>query len=112
MMRIVDLDQRGGLQIVRIDDAAIGFVVIAAQEGIDLADEGLDLHTIDRILGPRFTDGVEIPARLTVDALPEGVKLVPGQDAVERAAKQGIKGRVMVGGVKKVGSGQNGSGFG
>ena len=99
MMWVVNLDQRGGFQVVRIDDAAIGLIMIAAQEDIDLADEGLDLRAIDRILGPRLTDGVEIPARLAIDALPEGIQLVPVEDAVERAAKQGIEGRVMVRGV-------------
>jgi hypothetical protein len=44
VVRIVDLDQARVFQVVGVDDAAIGFVVLRPQQGIDALDEGADVR--------------------------------------------------------------------
>jgi len=58
------------------------------------------MGTVSRDFRARFANGVKIPTRIAINALPEGIEVFPSQDAVERAAKQSIEIWIVVGRLK------------
>ena len=91
MVGIVDLDQAGGVEVIGIDDAAIILVVFAVQQGVDLAGEGRHMVRVGGLARAGFAQRVEVPSGRGIQASPEGGKLFPGQQAVERAVEQAFE---------------------
>jgi hypothetical protein len=91
MVGVVDLDQTRVRQIVGVDDAAVVFIMLAAQQGVDFADEGADVRAICGGLGSRFAQGVDVPAGIRVQGVPEVAQLIPGEDAVKSAIEEAVE---------------------
>ncbi len=93
MVRVIDLDETRVGQIIRIDDAAIVLGMFAAQQGVDLTEEGSHFACVSGTLWRRLPYGIQIPARTCLFAhpLPEGIQMMPTQSRGEAAAKRAQK---------------------
>ena len=81
---------KGGIGFtVGINDAAITFVMVAAQQNIHFLNEFVQLGGGQRAIRRRLTDAVHIPTGIGACAqrVPEGVELRPLHDAGKGTAE-------------------------
>ena len=62
MMRIVDFHEGRGLGVIRVDDPAIVFLMLGAQQRVQFGDEDLDALGLRGFGWRRFPDGIQKPA--------------------------------------------------
>lgn len=98
MVGIENLYKSGIGFTVGIDDTAIAFGMIAAQQGIHFLDEFVQLSGVERVLGHGLANAVHIPAGIGACAqrVPEGVELRPLHDASKGTAESYVKRRFLL----------------
>lgn len=92
---VIDLDQRGLLLVVGINDTAIVVSVLLPQQGIQRIDTPREFITMQRGVWQDFTDLIEIPLT-AFHALPKRIKLLPLQHPQKPALQSRIKRRLTV----------------
>lgn len=91
MVRIVNFYQAGVQQVVSVNNAAIVFVMITAQQFVDLVDKRFDLGRLSRDIGWHFPNRVQVPSSSWVNSGPELGELLPCKQAVQHAAKDAVE---------------------
>lgn len=83
---------------VGIDDTAIAFVMVAAQQDIYFLNEFFQLSGIKRMGRYRFADTVHIPTGIGTgtQCVPEGVELRPLHDASKGTTESYVKCRFLM----------------
>lgn len=86
VVRIVDLDERRGGGVVRIDNPAIVVLMFPVQQGVDFAHEPIEFLGGHRCRCRCLADQAGIPAvGRGPDFLPERIQIAPRQDATKTA---------------------------
>ena len=85
MCGIVDLDGRGALRVIGVDDATVVLTMTCAQVPTGLAEKPLQLLAVSRPLGHGLAHSVDVPATGAAYPRPEGIEMRPAQDAAEPA---------------------------
>ena len=90
VVRVVDLDERRGGGVVRIDNPAIVVLVLPVQQGVDFAHELVKFRGGHRGRRRCFADQAGIPAvGFCPYSFPERIQVTPRQDAAKTAFHAG-----------------------